>query len=161
MLTKLQVYTRTRTNEEVYKTLAKCLRTAGTRHGGSYRHFASDGVLQLEFAPMINRIISPPLRPVNKQVVKPEERKNIGTVILRNAEKKSDNNWAGSILDPRDGKVYTGKVKLEKANELTLSGCLLGFLCKGETWSRDPDQKLASTPGGKPVGPAFKDTAAK
>lgn len=94
------------------------------------------------------------------EVEKPEERSGIGTVILRNADKKSDNNWAGEIFNPKDGKTYTGKVKLEKAGELTLSGCLLGFLCKGETWKRDPDQKLASTPGGKPVGPAFKATPA-
>ena len=89
-------------------------------------------------------------------VQKPEEKSGIGTVILRNAEKKGDNNWAGEIFNPQNGKIYTGKVKLEKATELTLSGCLMGFLCKGETWHRDTDQKLASTPGGKPVGPAFK-----
>ena len=46
-------------------------------------------------------------------VTKPEERNGIGTVILRNAEKKSDNNWAGEIFNPRDGKTYTGKVRLE------------------------------------------------
>ena len=92
-------------------------------------------------------------------VEKPEEKSGLGTVILRNAEKKGDNNWAGEIINPKDGKTYTGKVKLEKANELTLQGCLLGFLCKSETWKKDPDQKLASTPGGKPVGPAFKASA--
>lgn len=59
-----QNYTRTQINEEVYKSLARCLRTAGMRHGGAYRHLASDEILQLEFAPMINRIISSPLRPV-------------------------------------------------------------------------------------------------
>ncbi len=59
-----QNYTQTKVNEEIYKTLAKGLRTACTRHGGSFRHFASDEILRLEFAPMINRIISPPLRPV-------------------------------------------------------------------------------------------------
>ncbi|THG93472.1 hypothetical protein EW026_g7776 [Hermanssonia centrifuga] len=67
-------YTQTKVNEEIYKTLAKGLRTACTRHGGSFRHFASDEILRLEFAPMINRIISPPLRPVNSQVIRPEER---------------------------------------------------------------------------------------
>ncbi len=96
-------------------------------------------------------------------VDKPEERSGIGTVILRNAVKKGDNDWAGEIFNPKDGKKYTGKVKLEKTGELILSGCLLGFLCKGETWTRAPDQKLASTPGGKPTAPAFKDapTSAK
>ena len=93
-------------------------------------------------------------------VPKGEERGGIGAVIVRNAEKKGENYWAGEIFNPQDGKTYTGKVKLEKANELILEGCLLGFLCKGETWKRDPDQKLASTPGGKPVGPPFKPIAA-
>lgn len=102
-----EVYTRTKTNEEVYKSLAKCLRTAGTRHGGSYRHFASDGVLQLEFAPMINRIISPPLRPVNKQVVKPEERAVMTRLVdimvaleLRFVQEKSEDGQLMYRLDP-------------------------------------------------------------
>lgn len=60
----MQNYTKMKVNDEIYKSLAKCLRTAGTRLGGAYRHLASEEVLQLEFAPMINRIISPPLRPV-------------------------------------------------------------------------------------------------
>ncbi|KAJ7074182.1 P-loop containing nucleoside triphosphate hydrolase protein [Mycena amicta] len=65
---------RTRANEEIYKSLARCLRTASTRHSGDYRHLCSPPVLQLEFAPYINRIISPPLRPVNSQVIRPQER---------------------------------------------------------------------------------------
>ena len=89
-------------------------------------------------------------------VPKNEDPSGIGTVILRNAKKDGDNHWGGEIFNPRDGKTYTGKVQLEKANELTLSGCLMGFLCKGETWTRDPDQAKASTPSGKPSMPAFK-----
>ncbi|CAL1705258.1 unnamed protein product [Somion occarium] len=67
-------YTQMKTNEEIYDTLAHNLRSAATRLGGAYRHFASQNLLHLEFAPFINRIISPPLRPVNSQVIKPEER---------------------------------------------------------------------------------------
>jgi chromosome transmission fidelity protein 18 len=55
----------TRTNEEVYKSLTRCLRSASTRLGGDFRHLLSTPILQLEFAPFINRIISPPLRPVS------------------------------------------------------------------------------------------------
>ncbi|KAJ7709592.1 hypothetical protein B0H17DRAFT_1173775 [Mycena rosella] len=65
---------RTRANEEIYKSLSRCLQTASTRRGGDFRHLVSTPILQLEFAPYINRIISPPLRPVNSQVIKPEER---------------------------------------------------------------------------------------
>nr|GAT51056.1 predicted protein [Mycena chlorophos] len=72
---------RTRANEEIYKTLARGLRTASTRHGGDYRHLCSAPVLQLEFAPFINRIISPPLRPVNAQVIRPEERALLARLV--------------------------------------------------------------------------------
>lgn len=54
--------------------MARSLRNAAARRGGDYRHFANDTLLHLEFAPFINRIISPPLRPINSQVIKPEER---------------------------------------------------------------------------------------
>jgi chromosome transmission fidelity protein 18 len=55
--------------EEIYKTLAKNVLgngsgTAGRRMAAQYRHLVTDGVLQLEFAPLLNRIISPPLKPV-------------------------------------------------------------------------------------------------
>ncbi|KIP08852.1 hypothetical protein PHLGIDRAFT_68643 [Phlebiopsis gigantea 11061_1 CR5-6] len=100
-------YTQTRVNEEVYKTLAKCMRTASTRHGGAYRHLASDETLQLEFAPMINRIISPPLRPVNKQVIKPDERALMSRLVdimvameLRFIQEKSEDGQLMYRLDP-------------------------------------------------------------
>ena len=54
----------TRANEEIYKTFSQCLRVAGSRHGGAFRHLAIQPALQLEAAPFINRIISPHLRPV-------------------------------------------------------------------------------------------------
>ncbi|KAG1754359.1 P-loop containing nucleoside triphosphate hydrolase protein [Suillus lakei] len=63
----------TRANEEIYKSLANGVRSTG-RTAGANRHLVTGQVLQLEFAPFINRIISPPLRPVNSQVIKPQER---------------------------------------------------------------------------------------
>ncbi|KAF8163574.1 P-loop containing nucleoside triphosphate hydrolase protein [Crassisporium funariophilum] len=64
----------TRSNEEIYKSFSRCLRTATVRHGGDFRHLVSTPILELEFAPFINRIISPPLRPVNSQVIRPQEK---------------------------------------------------------------------------------------
>jgi hypothetical protein len=54
----------TKTNEEIYKSLSHGLRTASGRRSGDYRHLVGGQILKLEFAPYINRIISPPLRPV-------------------------------------------------------------------------------------------------
>ena len=87
-------------------------------------------------------------------VTKPEEKKAVGTVILRNAVLDDEGVWRGEIYNTEDGKTYKGGVKLEKANELTLEGCLISFLCKSETWKRAPDQTKASTPAGQPPMPA-------
>lgn len=65
---RVQNYVVTRTNEEIYKSLSRCLRAASGSCGGHFRHMASNQILQLEFAPLINRIISPPLRPVRDLV---------------------------------------------------------------------------------------------
>ncbi|KAI0086408.1 P-loop containing nucleoside triphosphate hydrolase protein [Irpex rosettiformis] len=100
-------YTKTQVNEEVYKSLARCLRTAGTRHSGAFRHLASNEILQLEFAPMINRIISPPLRPVNQQVIKPGERALLSRLVdimaaleLRFIQERSEEGQLMYRLDP-------------------------------------------------------------
>ncbi|KAJ3484589.1 hypothetical protein NLI96_g5531 [Meripilus lineatus] len=100
-------YTKTKVNEEIYKSLGKCMRTAGTRQGGAYRHLCSDEILQLEFSPYINRIISPPLRPVNSQVVKPEERAVLSRLVdimscleLRFIQERSEEGHLVYRLDP-------------------------------------------------------------
>lgn len=59
-----QNYTKTKAHEEIYGSLSKCLRSACGREAGCFRHLLSERILQLEFSPYINRIISPPLRPV-------------------------------------------------------------------------------------------------
>ncbi|HMN72671.1 MAG TPA: DUF2147 domain-containing protein [Rhodoblastus sp.] len=87
-------------------------------------------------------------------VGKPEEKNAIGTVILRNAALDKEGVWRGEIYNTQDGKTYKGGVTLEKPDELTLEGCLIGFLCKSEIWKRAEDQSKASTPGGKPAMPA-------
>ena len=61
-----QNYTKTKAHEEIYKSLSKCLRSACGREAGCFRHLLSEQILQLEFSPYINRIISPPLRPVSQ-----------------------------------------------------------------------------------------------
>ncbi|KAL4246083.1 hypothetical protein ABKN59_003317 [Abortiporus biennis] len=101
----------TKTNEEIYKSLAKNLRLASSsRHSpspGAYRHFATEPTLQLEFAPMINRIINPPLRPVNSQVIKPEEKLILKRLVdvmvsleLRFVQDKSEEGQNVYRLDP-------------------------------------------------------------
>jgi len=48
-----------------------------------------------------------------------------------------DLNYYGSLTDLRNQKTYTGKAKLLKSgSSMKVSGCVLKFICVGETWSR-------------------------
>ncbi|TFY61904.1 hypothetical protein EVJ58_g4212 [Rhodofomes roseus] len=58
----------TTTNQEIYASLARCLRSAAARNHGDYRHLANGQILQLEFAPYLNRLISPPLNPIDDKL---------------------------------------------------------------------------------------------
>ncbi|EGN95576.1 hypothetical protein SERLA73DRAFT_60018, partial [Serpula lacrymans var. lacrymans S7.3] len=98
---------RTRTNEQIYKDLSQGIRTACGRNAGDYRHLVTGNTLQLEFAPFINRIISPPLRPVNSQVIKPAERALLSRLVdimtsleLRFVQEKAEDGQLVYRLDP-------------------------------------------------------------
>jgi len=64
-LVLLQHYTLTKTNEEICDTIAKTGTASNSQANAlCYRHLTMGSVLNLEFLPLLNRIISPPLRPV-------------------------------------------------------------------------------------------------
>jgi len=71
-----------------------------------------------------------------KVVDKGASNARVGTVIVSGAVKIGDNEWKGSLLDPDNGKTYTGVISLVGADGLNLKGCAFGFLCEGETWRR-------------------------
>lgn len=65
--------------------------------------------------------------------------------ILRNAAKTGPNQWKGDLFNPENGKTYGGKITLESPSQMTLTGCLVAFLCQSETWTRvpkAPEQKV-------------------
>jgi uncharacterized protein (DUF2147 family) len=69
--------------------------------------------------------------------VKDETRKGeVGKVIMSGAQKTAENKWEGDLLNLEDGKTYSGVVTLESASTLNLKGCVMGILCKGETWRK-------------------------
>jgi uncharacterized protein (DUF2147 family) len=57
-------------------------------------------------------------------------------MILRSAKKIGDNRWKGELFNPENGKTYNGEIKFEPPNHLTLTGCLIAFLCQSETWTK-------------------------
>ncbi|KAH8117204.1 P-loop containing nucleoside triphosphate hydrolase protein [Phellopilus nigrolimitatus] len=100
-------FTKTRTNEEVYKSLSKCIQSSAGQRSAGLRHLLTNEIMQLEFASYINRIISPPLRPVNSQVTRPQERALLARLVdimvtleLRLVQEKAEDGQLVYRLDP-------------------------------------------------------------
>jgi uncharacterized protein (DUF2147 family) len=65
-------------------------------------------------------------------------RPTLGMVTLIDMKKNASNDkWAGQVYNAKDGKFYKSTIKLgDTPNELEIEGCVLGFLCGGQTWTR-------------------------
>ncbi len=51
----------------------------------------------------------------------------------------SGSRWEGRIYNSQDGKIYDASIAVgANATVLHVEGCVLGFLCGGEDWSRVP-----------------------
>ncbi|KAG8815262.1 hypothetical protein FRC19_001139 [Serendipita sp. 401] len=81
--------------------------SSGSKKASSYRHLVAKEVLPLEFAPLLNRIISPPLKPVNRQIIKPEEKVVVSRLVdimvaldLRFVQEKQDDGVLVYRLEP-------------------------------------------------------------
>ncbi|KAF8912069.1 hypothetical protein CPB84DRAFT_1761185 [Gymnopilus junonius] len=97
----------TRSNEEIFKTLSRCLRSTAVRYSGDFRHLLNAPILQIEFAPYLNRIVSPPLRPVNSQVIRAQEKALMSRLVdimstleLRFVQEKAEDGQLTYRLDP-------------------------------------------------------------
>jgi uncharacterized protein (DUF2147 family) len=63
------------------------------------------------------------------------------------------NRWEGEIYNAQDGKTYQGSISLVSEYVLRIEGCVLGFLCGGQNWTRakctDPSPATAKASGRK------------
>lgn len=59
----------------------------------------------------------------------------IGVQIL-DARKPDSDGFSGTLYNPNDGKTYSGSLRLKDPTHLEVSGCVLGFVCKSQTWTR-------------------------
>jgi uncharacterized protein (DUF2147 family) len=74
----------------------------------------------------------------NNPDVSKRNRPTLGMPILIDMKKNAaGNTWAGQVYNAKDGKFYKSTIKLGNTpDELEIQGCVLGFLCGGETWTR-------------------------
>lgn len=92
--------------------------------------------------------------------VSKRSRPTLGIPILINMKKKPGvDQWEGEVYNANDGKTYSSKIKPIGSDKLDIQGCVLGFLCGGETWTRIAGPIPPSSAG--PIPPSNTNSLAK
>ena len=69
--------------------------------------------------------------------VSKQSRPTLGMPILIDMKKKAGvDQWEGQVYNAKDGQFYSSTIKPVAADQMEIQGCVLGFLCGGETWTR-------------------------
>jgi uncharacterized protein (DUF2147 family) len=76
-------------------------------------------------------------RDKNNPDVSKQSRPSLGMPILIDMKKKPGvDQWEGQVYNAKDGQFYSSTIKPVSSDQLEIQGCVLGFLCGGETWTR-------------------------
>jgi uncharacterized protein (DUF2147 family) len=68
--------------------------------------------------------------------VKKRGRPTLGAAIILGMKPTKPNKWEGEIYNPENGKKYEASISLSRPDVLRVTGCVLGFLCGGQDWTR-------------------------
>jgi len=96
-----------------------------------------------------------------------QSRPTLAMPILIDMKKKAGavDTWEGQVYNAKDGQLYSSTIKPAGTDQLEIQGCVLGFLCGGETWTRvappipsSPTNSMAkgtpkAAPGAAPKAP--------
>jgi uncharacterized protein (DUF2147 family) len=76
-------------------------------------------------------------RDIHNPDVSKQNRPSLGMPILLAMKKKPGvDQWEGQVYNAKDGQLYSSTIKPVDPDHMEIQGCVLGFLCGGETWSR-------------------------
>ncbi len=76
-------------------------------------------------------------RDTNNPDVSKQNRPSLGMAILIDMKKKPGvDAWEGQVYNAKDGQFYSSTIKPVGPDQMEIQGCVLGFLCGGETWTR-------------------------
>ncbi|AWB24550.1 DUF2147 domain-containing protein [Methylobacterium currus] len=86
---------------------------------------------------------------------KKRSRPSLGHQLIMGLKPNADNRYEGQIYNADDGKLYDVSIWTEEPGELNVRGCLMGFLCGSQTWTRvnDVAPGQLTAPTGAPNGP--------
>jgi uncharacterized protein (DUF2147 family) len=105
-------------------------------------------------------------RDQNNPDVSKQSRPTLGMPILIAMMKQPGaEQWEGQVYNAKDGQFYSSTIRPIGPDQLEIKGCVLGFLCGGETWTRvagpipsSPVNSMAKGPP-KTTGASPKPTA--
>lgn len=76
-------------------------------------------------------------RDQNNPDVSKKNRPTLGMATLINMKKTAGaEQWEGQVYNAKDGQMYSATITPIGTDQLEIKGCVLGFLCGGETWTR-------------------------
>ena len=88
-------------------------------------------------------------------------------ILLAMKKKAGLDQWEGQVYNAKDGQTYNSTITPADANHLEIRGCVLGFLCGGESWTRvappipsSPVNSMAKAGVQKSTSPAPKTSGA-
>jgi uncharacterized protein (DUF2147 family) len=95
----------------------------------------------------------------NNPDVSKKSRPTLGMPILIDMKKKAGaDQWEGQVYNAKDGQLYSSTITPTGVDQLEIKGCVLGFLCGGETWTRVAPP-IPSSPANSMAKGAPKSTA--
>ncbi|MEY9122448.1 DUF2147 domain-containing protein [Bradyrhizobium yuanmingense] len=66
-----------------------------------------------------------------------KNRPTLGMATLIDMKKKPGvDQWEGQVYNAKDGQLYSATITPAGPDQLEIKGCVMGFLCGGETWTR-------------------------
>jgi uncharacterized protein (DUF2147 family) len=81
-------------------------------------------------------------------------RPTLGMPVLLDMAATRPNKWEGNIYNSQNGQTYTASISLSDPNTLRVQGCVLGFLCGGESWTRaETNDTVGRAPAQAPAKP--------
>ena len=60
----------------------------------------------------------------------------LGLQVVQGLAPSGENRWSGKIYNADDGKTYSANMQVADESTAHVEGCVLGILCKGQTWKR-------------------------
>ena len=70
---------------------------------------------------------------------KKQSRASLGHQMIMGLKPNSEGKYEGKIYNAENGKFYDVTIWSEEQGELSVRGCMMGFLCGSQTWSQKAD----------------------